>query len=109
MFIKRAENDSAQTSGNKRRSPRVPVNFEIVLEWRESENVVRQVSTTVVRISRGGATIISHAGLEIGTRVRLTAPFGATLEAEVNGVWVDKADGLPRVGVRLLSNEGWFE
>lgn len=109
MFIKRAENDSAQTSGNKRRSPRVPVNFEIVLEWRESDNVVRQMSATVVRVSRGGATIISDAQLKIGKRVRLTAPFGATLEAEVNGVWVNEADKLPRIGVRLLSNEGWFE
>lgn len=109
MIIKRAEDGLDSATDIKRRSPRVPVNFEIVLEWRDHENIVRQASATVVRVSRGGATIISNAELTTGTRVRLTAPFGATLAAEVNGVWVDETDRRPRIGVRLLSIEGWFE
>jgi hypothetical protein len=40
--------------------------------------------------------------------VRLTPPFGRTIDAEVNGVWVDENDGKQLVGIKLLDANGWF-
>jgi hypothetical protein len=44
----------------------------------------------------------------VGTRVKLTPPFGRQLDAEVNGVWHDEMDGRQLVGVKLLNADGWF-
>ena len=85
------------------RSPRVPVQFEVGLE---SGQVRAQ--GTAVRVSRGGATIITDAPVSHGARVRLTPPFGQPLDAEVNGVWTDEEDGKQRIGVKLLDPNGWF-
>ncbi|MFL6230465.1 MAG: PilZ domain-containing protein [Pyrinomonadaceae bacterium] len=90
------------------RSPRVPVNFSVGLEWRTAsgENVTTQA--VAVRVSRGGATLSTDARVSVGDSVRVTPPFGRTLEAEVNGVWNDEEDGSQRVGVKLLDPHGWF-
>jgi len=90
------------------RSPRVPVNFTVELEGRAASGEPFQESAEAVRVSRGGATLISEVALQTGMAVRLTPPFGRSLDAEVNGVWTDEADGRQRIGVKLLDPNGWF-
>ena len=90
------------------RSPRVPVNFTVELEGQDAEGKSYHVTAEAVRVSRGGATLITDIPAREGLRVRLTPPFGRPLEAEVNGVWTDEADGRQHIGVRLLDPNGWF-
>jgi hypothetical protein len=90
------------------RSPRVPVNFSVQLDGVTSDGAPFQAEAAAVKVSRGGATLITDAPLSVGARVRLTPPFGRSLEAEVNGVWTDETDGQQRVGVKLLDANGWF-
>jgi hypothetical protein len=44
----------------------------------------------------------------VGSKVTLVPPFGGKLDAEVNGSWDDELDSRRRIGVKLLSSEGWF-
>ena len=90
------------------RSPRVPVNFAVELEGRTEGGEPFRTSAEAVLVSRGGATLVTDAPIHVGAVLRLTPPFGRTLEAEVNGVWVDETDGLQRIGVKLLDRNGWF-
>lgn len=90
------------------RSPRVPVNFTVELEGSSPANVPFKEQAEAVRVSRGGATLITEASVEQGALVRLTPPFGRALEAEVNGIWKDETDGRQRIGVKLLDPNGWF-
>lgn len=90
------------------RNPRVPVNFSVEVEGRTVDDVSFNMSAEAVRVSRGGATLICDVRIENGAVVRLTPPFGRTLEAQVNGVWIDETDGRQRVGIKLLAQHGWF-
>jgi hypothetical protein len=90
------------------RSPRVPVNFTVELEGENAAGAQFRVTAEAVRVSRGGATLITDVALDAGATVRLTPPFGRPLDAEVNGVWADEADGRQRIGIRLLDPNGWF-
>ena len=90
------------------RSPRVPVNFTVELQGRTSDGEQFSARAEAVRVSRGGATLITDAAVGVGAVVQLTAPFGRTLAAEVNGVWTDAEDGRQRIGVKLLDPHGWF-
>ncbi|HEX8747706.1 MAG TPA: PilZ domain-containing protein [Pyrinomonadaceae bacterium] len=90
------------------RSPRVPVDFTVELDGVSSDGSPFHVQASAVKVSRGGATLITDAPLSLGARVRITPPFGRSLEAEVNGVWTDEADGKQHVGVKLLEANGWF-
>jgi hypothetical protein len=90
------------------RSPRVPVDFTVELEGLAEDGTPFRVQASAVKVSRGGATLITDAPLAVGAQVRLTPPFGRRLEAEVNGVWTDEADGKQRIGVKLLEPNGWF-
>jgi hypothetical protein len=90
------------------RSPRVPVNFTVELEGVEGQDESFRVTAEAVRVSRGGATLVTDIPAREGMRVRLTPPFGRALDAEINGVWTDEADGRQHIGVRLLDPNGWF-
>jgi hypothetical protein len=90
------------------RSPRVPVNFTVEIEGEDSSGRRFQVTAEAVRVSRGGATLITDVPVSEGAHVRLMPPFGRALEAEVNGVWTDEADGRQHIGVKLLDPNGWF-
>ena len=94
--------------GQRPRSPRVPVDFTVELEGRTPAGVPFQGQAEAVKVSRGGATLITDASVELGTVVRLTPPFGRPIDAEVNGVWTDETDGKQRIGVKLLDANGWF-
>jgi hypothetical protein len=90
------------------RSPRVPVDFTVELDGVSVDGVPFHIQASAVKVSRGGATLITDAPLKVGVTVRLTPPFGRSLEAEVNGVWMDEVDGKQRVGIKLLEPNGWF-
>jgi len=90
------------------RAPRVPVNFAVELEGVGDDGKPFRVTAEAVRVSRGGATLVTDVPAAEGMRVRLTPPFGRALDAEVNGVWTDDADGRQHIGVRLLDPNGWF-
>jgi hypothetical protein len=89
------------------RSPRVPVNFTVELEGDADGQQPFRVTAEAVRVSRGGATLITDIPAHVGLRIHLTPPFGRALEAEVNGVWTDE-EGRQQIGIRLLDPNGWF-
>jgi hypothetical protein len=98
-----------QGPSQRPRSPRVPVDFAVELEGHTASGAPFRVQAKAIRISRGGATIVTDVIVAVGAVVRLTPPFGRTLEAEVNGVWTEEAAGAQRcVGVKLLDTNGWF-
>lgn len=90
------------------RSPRVPVSFTVELEGCTAQEEPFRVTAEAVRVSRGGATLITQASVAKGAILRLTPPFGRPLDAEVNGVWTDETDGRQRIGIKLLDRNGWF-
>jgi len=90
------------------RSPRVPVNFTVELEGLGPGGEPFHVTAEAVRVSRGGATLVTDLRVGAGTRLRLTPPFGHPLQAEVNGVWTDEPTGRQHIGVKLLDPNGWF-
>ncbi|HEY0007071.1 MAG TPA: PilZ domain-containing protein [Pyrinomonadaceae bacterium] len=100
------ENESGPSQ--RPRSPRVPVDFAVEIEGRNPQGEQFRAQAKAVKVSRGGATLLTDAPLTIGAQVRVTPPYGRTLEAEVNGVWTEEEDGQQRVGVKLLDENGWF-
>ena len=102
--------DSTKTDSppQRPRSPRVPVNFAVELEGTAADGTPFRVSAEAVRVSRGGATLVSDIPAQVGLKVRLTPPFGRSLDAEVNGVWTEGEDARQHIGVRLLDPNGWF-
>ncbi|GAC1445890.1 MAG: hypothetical protein NVSMB56_00410 [Pyrinomonadaceae bacterium] len=94
----------------RQRSPRVPVNFAIVLSGHTAAGEPFEVRADAVRVSRAGATLIADVPVSIGAVVGVTPPFGndQAIEAEVNGVWIDEEDKRQRIGVKLLDPRGWF-
>jgi hypothetical protein len=98
----------AHMPSQRPRSPRVPVEFTVVLEGHKHGGEVFHVDAVAIKVSRGGATLLTDASVELGESVRLTPPYGRTIEAEVNGIWTDPTDGKQRIGVKLLDANGWF-
>ncbi len=90
------------------RNPRVPVEFAIEVEGKTSDGKTFHVQAQATKISRGGATIVLDAEVDVGTIVTLTPPVGRKLDAQVNGVWTDEMDSRRRIGVKLLDTDGWF-
>lgn len=101
-------NPETISSSQRPRSPRVPVNFNVELEGEDADGKPFRVHAEAVRVSRGGATILTEARVRTGAILTLTPPFGRTLQAEVNGVWTDETDGRQHIGVKLLDENGWF-
>ena len=105
-----SEKDSrgASLPSQRPRNPRVPVEFALEVAGQTVTGQAFSVKAQAIKISRAGATIILDAEVPVGAMVKLTPPFGRELEAEVNGVWIDKIDGRRRIGVKLLDDDGWF-
>lgn len=102
------EGQGVKTPSQRPRSPRVPVEFAVTVEGKTPNGKPFKVEGQAIKISRGGATIVMEADVEVGSVVKLVPPFGGKLQAEVNGVWTDEIDGRQRVGVKLLDTDGWF-
>jgi hypothetical protein len=77
-----------------------------VLEGQTTEGEPFRVEAEAVKVSRGGGTL--KTDVTVGAIIRLTPPFGRSIEAEVNGVWIDETDGHQRIGIKLLEPNGWF-
>lgn len=99
---------SASVRSQRPRNPRVPVEFSLDVEGTTVDGNPFHVEAQAIKISRGGATIVLDADIEVGSIITLSPPFGRKLDAEVNGVWKDQIDGRLRVGVKLLDTDGWF-
>ena len=105
------QNPPVDTAASQRpRSPRVPVAFDLTVEGTDEAGKSFSVNAQATKISRGGATIAleDRVDIALGSKVTLVPPFGGKLEAEVNGSWDDELDSRRRIGVKLLSDEGWF-
>jgi hypothetical protein len=102
------KNKVESTRSQRPRSPRVPVDFSLVVEGQNAKGEPFEIKAAAVKISRGGATLLLDEKVEKGAHLFLTPPFGRKLEAEINGVWVDETDGQQRIGVKLLDANGWF-
>lgn len=102
------KNRGEHTPSQRPRSPRVPVDFALVVEGQTAKGEPFETKAAAVKISRGGATLLLDAEVEKGAHLVLTPPFGRKLEAVVNGVWTDENDGKQRIGVKLLDVNGWF-
>jgi PilZ domain len=90
------------------RSPRVPVNFSLVVEGETAGGQPFKTKALAIKVSRTGATIVIDEEVALGARILLTPPFGGRFEADVNGVWIDESDGRRHIGVKLVSANGWF-
>jgi hypothetical protein len=99
---------SASVRSQRPRSPRVPVEFALGVVGKTPSGESFNVKAQAIKISRAGATILLDAEVALGAIVKLMPPFGRELNAEVNGVWTDPIDGRPRIGVKLLDDDGWF-
>ena len=102
------ESTDAPKSSEQPRSPRVPVNFSLVVEGETAGGQPFKTKASAIKVSRTGATIVIDEEVAMGARILLTPPFGGSLEADVNGVWIDESDGRRHIGVKLLSTNGWF-
>lgn len=78
------------------------------MEGQTPDGTPFQAETVAVKVSRGGATLLTDTTVELGARVRLTPPYGRTIDAEINGIWTDSTDGKQRIGVKLIDHNGWF-
>src|ERR1700736_2377115 len=96
------ERENNLPSSQRPRSPRVPVNFVIELEGVADSGKSFKAPGEAIRVSRGGATVVTDAPAAVGTVVSIKPPFGGSLQAEVNGVWIDNTDGKQRIGIKLL-------
>jgi hypothetical protein len=104
----RDETTGAPESSEHARSPRVPVNFSLVVEGETAGGKPFKTKASAIKVSRTGATIVIDEEVALGARIVLVPPFGGRFEAEVNGVWIDEGDGRRHIGVKLLSANGWF-
>jgi|SRR5262252_4837315 len=91
-----------------RRNARVPVNFAVEIEGQTPHGEIFRASAKAEVVSCAGATLITDVMVERGTVLRLTAPFGSGFDAEVNGIWMNQADGRQRVGVKLIRPSTWL-
>ncbi len=90
------------------RSPRVPVNFSLVVEGKTVAGTPFKTKASAIKVSRTGATIVLDEEVALGSRIVLTPPFGGRFDADVNGVWIEESDGRRHIGVKLLDADGWF-
>jgi len=102
------ESTGAPGSSEQPRSPRVPVNFSLVVEGETAGGKPFKTKASAIKVSRTGATIVIDEEVALGARILLTPPFGGRFEADVNGVWIDESDGRRHIGVKLVSANGWF-
>lgn len=98
----------AGASSARPRSPRVPVNFSVIVEGENADGKPFKTKASATKVSRTGATIVIDEEIGLSARIVLTPPFGGRFEATVNGVWIDESDGRRHIGVKLLSANGWF-
>jgi hypothetical protein len=82
---------------------RFPIRVEVPVD--DGRTRVMQAHTVVV--SHAGATLDMDEPIPVGMGLQVSPPFGGSLLAEVNGLWVDAESGRHRVSIRLLDPLSW--
>ena len=82
---------------------RFPVRVEVPADG----GLTRTLHAHTVVVSHAGATLDMDEPIPEGMGVQVSPPFGGSLLAEVNGVWVDGESGRHRVSIRLLDPLSW--
>lgn len=92
---------------NLRRNKRVRMHFPVKVEVPIDEGRTRVLHAQTVMVSHAGATLDVDEPIPEGMGLQVSPPFGGSLLAEVNGVWVDAESGRHRVSIRLLDPLSW--
>ena len=90
-----------------RRNKRVRVRFPLKVEAPVGDGRSRVTCAHTVVVSHAGATLDVDEPIALGMGLQVSPPFGGTLLAEVNGVWVDGETGRHRVSIRLIDPASW--
>lgn len=81
--------------------------FPVRLEVPVDDGRTRVLHAQTVVVSHAGATLDVDEPIPEGMGLQVSPPFGGSLLAEVNGVWVDATSGRHRVSIRLLDPLSW--
>ena len=90
-----------------RRNTRVRIHFPVRVEVPIDDGRTRVLHAHTVVVSHAGATLDVDEPIPEGMGLQVSPPFGGSLLAEVNGVWVDSESGRHRVSIRLLDPLSW--
>jgi len=90
-----------------RRNKRVRVRFPVRVEVPLDDGRTRVLQAHTVVVSHAGATLDVDEPIAEGMGLQVSPPFGGSLLAEVNGVWLDAESGRHRVSIRLLDPLSW--
>ena len=82
---------------------RFPLRVEVPID----EGRMRVLQAHTVVVSHAGATLDVDEPIPEGMGLQVSPPFGGSLLAEVNGVWIDGESGRHRVSIRLLDPLSW--
>lgn len=83
------------------------MSFPVTLEVPAGEGRTRVLTARTVMVSHAGATLDMDEPIPEGMGLQVTPPFGGTILAEVNGVWVDRRSGRYEVSIRLIDPTSW--
>ncbi len=92
---------------NARRNKRVRVRFPVRVEAPLADGRASVICAHTVVVSHAGATLDVDEPIALGMGLQVSPPFGGTLLAEVNGLWVDEETGRHRVSIRLIDPVSW--
>jgi hypothetical protein len=96
-----------ERGANLRRNKRVRMRFPVRVEVPIDEGRTRVLQAHTVVVSHAGATLDVDEPIPEGMGLQVSPPFGGSLLAEVNGVWVDAESGRHRISIRLLDPLSW--
>lgn len=82
---------------------RFPVRVEVPVD----DERTRVLHAHTVVVSHAGATLDVDEPIPEGLGLQVSPPFGGSLLAEVNAVWMDAESGRHRVSIRLLDPPSW--
>jgi hypothetical protein len=103
------EKNKSQTERcvRSRRNRRVKLRFPVTLEVPAGEGWTRMLKAHTIEVSHAGATLDMDEAVPVETGLQVMPPFGGTILAEVNDVWVDKRSGRHRISIRLIDPTSW--
>lgn len=82
---------------------RFPVRVEVPID----DGRTRVLHAHTILVSHAGATLDVDEPIPEGMGLQVSPPFGGSLLAEVNGIWIDGETGRHRVSIRLLDPVSW--
>jgi hypothetical protein len=109
VFMTGEETKHRQTEGKivGRKNRRVNIRFPVTLEVPSDDGRTQVLHAHTVVVSHAGATLDMDMSVPVGMGLQVSPPFGGTILAEVNAVWVDQGSGRHRVSIRLIDPPAW--